>query len=97
VHFIEAQSHRAIELRQVAEVAQLSPFHFARLFKKVTGITPYQFALAHRIDQAKQRLLAGASIAEISTELGFYDQSHFSRVFKKQCGVTPKQFGDKQF
>jgi AraC family transcriptional regulator len=81
-------------LEQLAAIAHLSPFHFARQFKNSTGLPPHQFLIAQRIERAKQLLQGNEnqSLAEVALDVGFSDQSQFSRHFKRLVGVTPKQF-----
>ncbi|MGH7907999.1 MAG: helix-turn-helix transcriptional regulator [Candidatus Binataceae bacterium] len=57
------------------------------------GVAPHRYVLRQRIARAKRMLIEGKrSIAEISNELGFFDQSHFCSVFRKITGTTPKNF-----
>ena len=81
-----------ISLKQLADMACLSPFHFQREFKKHIGITPHEYLSDCRIREAKKMLLKSGDIADIAIQLGFFDQSHFSRVFKKSVGVPPGKF-----
>lgn len=88
--YIEANSDRDLGLDDLAQVAGMSRFHFARLFRSSMGVTPYQYLMSQRLQQAKTLLRAGTrSVAEIAAETGFLNASHFSRVFRKHVGVTP--------
>jgi AraC family transcriptional regulator len=81
-------------LEQMAAVAHLSPYHFARQFKASTGLPPHQYVIARRIERA-QDLLRGdceLGLAEVAFRVGFLHQSHFSFHFKRIVGVTPGQF-----
>jgi AraC family transcriptional regulator len=81
-------------LEQMAAVAHLSPYHFARQFKAATGLPPYQYVIARRVERA-QHLLRGdgeLGLAEVAFRAGFSDQSHFSSHFKRIIGVTPGRF-----
>jgi len=93
VEYIEDHLNAAPRLEQIAAVAHLSPYHFARQFKAATGMPPYQYVIARRIELAKQ-LLQGDDIplSEVAAQAGFVDQSQFSRHFKRLVGVTPGQF-----
>src|SRR5260221_6180552 len=80
-------------LEQMASVAHLSPYHFARQFKAGTGLPPYQYVIARRVERA-QHLLRGdgeLGLAEGAFRAGFSDQSHFSSHFKRIIGITPGQ------
>jgi AraC family transcriptional regulator len=92
--FIEEHLDAGPTLGQLATVARLSPYHFARQFKAATGLPPHQYVIARRIERAKQLLQAarGLSLAEVAAHAGFSDQSQFSQHFKRIVGVTPGQF-----
>jgi AraC family transcriptional regulator len=76
----------------LASIAQISPYHFLRLFKQSLGVTPHQYILQRRIETAKYLLQHGElSIADIAVTVGFCDRSHMTRCFKRIVGVTPKQ------
>jgi AraC family transcriptional regulator len=91
--YIHAHLDQSISLAELAAVAHLSEFHFARLFKQTTGLPPHQFVIHQRIERAKRLITAGRlSLAQIAIEVGFSDQSQFTRHFKRLVGVTPKRF-----
>jgi AraC family transcriptional regulator len=91
--YIHEHLHQELRLADLSAIAQLSPYHFLRLFKQRTGITPHQYILQCRIEQAKYLLEhSKLSIAEIALQTGFSDQSHLTRWCKRLVGVTPKQF-----
>jgi AraC family transcriptional regulator len=77
-----------------AEVAHLSPYHFARQFKAATGLAPHQFVITRRIEQAQHLLRTNGrlGLAEVAFRSGFANQSHFSLHFKRIAGVTPRRF-----
>lgn len=90
--YINEHLHQDIKLIDLAAIAQMSSYHFLRLFKQSMGITPHQYILQRRIAKAKYLLQQGElSIAEVAALVGFCDQSHFTRYFKRIVGVTPKQ------
>ena len=86
-----------VTIDDLAEEAGVSKFHFARLFHKVTGLSPMQYRMNLRIEQAKARLLLerSRSLVEIAIDCGFADQSHFGRHFKRLVGTTPQRWRDK--
>lgn len=91
--YIHAHLDQSISLAELAAVAHLSEFHFARLFKQTTGLPPHQFVIHVRIERAKRLISAGRlSLAQIALEVGFSDQSQLTRHFKRLVGVTPKRF-----
>jgi AraC family transcriptional regulator len=90
--YIDVHLNQDLKLIELSAIAQLSPYHFLRLFKQRTGITPHQYILQQRIEQAKHLLQhSKLSIAEIAVRTGFSDQSHLTRCFKRRFGITPKQ------
>jgi AraC family transcriptional regulator len=94
VEYIEEHLDAGLTLEQMAAVARLSAYHFARQFKAATGLPPYQYVIARRVERAKQILQGGdaVSLAEVAAHAGFSDQSQFSHHFKRLVGVTPGQF-----
>jgi AraC family transcriptional regulator len=90
--YINNHLHQDLKLDEIAAIAQLSPYHFLRLFKQSMGITPHQYILQGRLNQAKYLLQQSElSIAEIAAQTGFCDQSHLTRYCKRMIGVTPRQ------
>jgi AraC family transcriptional regulator len=94
VEFVMENLDRALTLEALAEIACLSPYHFARQFKATTGLPPHQYVIARRIERARQLLLTDdePSLAQIATRVGFADQSHLARHFKRIVGITPARF-----
>lgn len=81
---------RQIALEEMAASVGLSPFHFAREFKRATGSSPYHYVMRERVERAK-RLLSTTDLplVEIGFQSGFSSQSHFTRVFRKLEETTP--------
>jgi AraC family transcriptional regulator len=94
VAYIEEHLDASPTLEQMAAVAHLNPYHFARQFKRATGLPPHQYVLARRVERAKQLLQGGddLSLAQVAARAGFSDQSQFCHHFKRLAGVTPGQF-----
>lgn len=89
--FIHANLERDLTLAEIAAVADLSQFHFARAFRRTTGLTPQQYLMQQRIERAKELLASDdLPIVEISLRTGFKNQSHFTTLFRKFTNVTPK-------
>ena len=91
--WIDANSHQPIDLEHAARQADLSPFHFLRLFSSVLGVTPHQYLVRSRLRHAA-RLLADDqnSITDIAYDVGFGDLSNFVRTFHRAAGVSPRRF-----
>jgi AraC family transcriptional regulator len=94
VEYVEDRPNASPTLEQMAAVACLSVYHFARQFKAATGLPPHQYVIARRVERAKQLLQAQTdlSLAEVAAHTGFWDQSQFSYHFKRLVGVTPGRF-----
>jgi AraC family transcriptional regulator len=96
LEYKEEHLDAAPTLAEIAAVAGLNPFHFARQFKAATGLPPHHYVITRRVERAKHLLRAGTdlSLAEVAARAGFYDQSQFSHHFKRLVGVTPGQYRD---
>ena len=94
VEYVEEHLDAGLTLEQMAAIAHLSAYHFARQFKVATGQPPHQYVIARRVERAQQLLQQDRdlSMAEIAACTGFSDQSHFSHHFKRLIGVTPRRF-----
>ena len=97
IDYIETNLEGKIGLDALAKITQTSPYHFSRLFKQSTGITPYQYVIQQRIELGKQLLRKEElPIAEIAMMCGFASQSSFTTAFRKLVGITPKAY-QKEF
>jgi len=76
-------------LEALAAAVNLSPFHFARVFRRATGMPPHTWLMQQRIARARALLQSGCLPLEVAMQLGFADQSHLSRQFKQVYGVGP--------
>jgi AraC family transcriptional regulator len=94
IEYIMENLEGSLTLEQMAAIVHLSPYHFARQFKATTGLPPYQYVIARRVERAQHLLWADSELglAEVALRVGFPDQSHFSFHFKRIVGVTPRQF-----
>jgi AraC family transcriptional regulator len=91
--YIEHNLGEAISLEDLARVAGISRFHFARQFRARTGESPMGYLVRTRVERAKALLRdSQARVADISAELGFADQSHFTRTFRRMVGVPPSAY-----
>lgn len=89
--FIRDHLDADLGLAEIATVAGLSQFHFARAFRRSTGLTPQQFVMQERIERAKELLAKkDLPIVEVSLLTGFKNQSHFTSLFRKFTSLTPK-------
>jgi len=91
--FIDAEMARALRVSDLAGVARLSPFHFARMFRHSVGRAPHAYITARRMAVASELLLTTElPIVEVSRRVGFRTQAHFTGVFRAQMGMTPGRY-----
>ncbi|VEP14577.1 AraC family transcriptional regulator [Hyella patelloides LEGE 07179] len=91
--YINDHLTQSIKLKDLAEFLGISQFHFSRLFKKSTGISPHQYVIQQRIELAKQLLKkADISIANIALECGFNSHAHLGKYFRQMTGMTPREY-----
>lgn len=91
--WLEEHAAEEVDLDRVAKIARMSPFHFLRLFARVTGVTPHQYLIGARLRRAAG-LLAGTeqAITEIAYDVGFGDLSNFVRTFHRAARMSPRRF-----
>jgi len=93
VRAIEQQMDEALTLESLAAHARLSPYHFLRLFRQLTGLTPHQYILRARLRESAVRVNSEpAKILDIALDSGFGDVSNFNRAFRTEFGVSPRAF-----
>jgi len=91
--FIADNYSRDLKLAELAQVAGMSSFHFAREFKRTTGATPHQYLIKFRIERAKAILEKNdLPLIEVGLRSGFSHQSHFTRLFRRITGTTPHSY-----
>jgi AraC family transcriptional regulator len=96
LEYIETNLSREVTLREMAGIVDLSPYHFARMFKRTMSTAPHRYVLERRVERAKAMLrTTGASLIEISLSTGFCNQSHFTSSFRRIVGATPTMFQGK--
>ena len=81
-------------LASLGRDAGMSPFHFARVFRELTGLPPHRYLLRRRLRAAADRLRAGASVTDTCFAVGFRSLSHFIHTFRRQFGVPPSRLDD---
>jgi AraC family transcriptional regulator len=88
IEYVEANLGRAVTVRELAYVAELSTHHFVRMFQKSLGLTPYQYLLERRVERAKELLQdQTANLPQVGLSTGFCSQSHFTSAFHRAVGV----------
>ena len=93
LEYIDANLQKNIRLATLAGIANISLYHFAKLFRRTMGVSPHQYVLEQRIHRAKQMLREKrASVLDISLSLGFEHPNNFARAFRRLTGGSPSQF-----
>jgi AraC family transcriptional regulator len=93
IEYIHEHLAQEIRLDDLARATELSPYHFARLFKRSTGLAPHQYLIRRRVERARELLVTSSlPISEVAIQSGFCDQSHLTTHFKRVYGVTPRVF-----
>lgn len=82
-----------VSLAALANELGISQFHFCRLFKQSTGMTPHAYLIQQRVERSKQLLKQGeVTMNDIAIACGFANPSHFAKHFRRHTGISPKQF-----
>lgn len=93
IAFMEANLQDPFDLTQLAQTVGMSPFHFSRLFKKATGLSPSHYFIRQRITKAQQLLQeTDVSIIEVGMSVGYSSPSHFAQIFRREAGVSPSDY-----
>ena len=93
VEFMHTHLDQDLPLKEIAAASYLSPYHFARLFKKLTGTSPHAYLASLRSASAKSLLAdTDLSVTEISSRVGYASPSHFTKAFRQATGLTPRDF-----
>ncbi|VEP11397.1 AraC family transcriptional regulator [Hyella patelloides LEGE 07179] len=95
--YINDHLTQSIKLEDLATYLEISRFHFSRLFKKSTGISPHQYVMQQRVELAKRLLKkADKSLADVALDCGFNSQSHLGKYFRQMTGMTPRFYRNNQ-
>jgi AraC-like DNA-binding protein len=81
-----------VTIADAAQALDVGPTHLARGFADAFGIAPHAYLIDRRLEAARDRILAGGPLADVATEVGFFDQAHLTRHFKRFLGTTPGRF-----
>ena len=91
--YIDAHYDENISLDELANTVELSSTHINRLFQSELKISPMEYLIQKRLEQAKKLLLSSEfSITQIATKCGFNSSAYFSKMFKKYYNATPSEF-----
>ena len=93
IRFVEADAARPLQLKEMAAAAAMSKYHFLRVFRRLTGITPHQYLISARLRRAALALASSRRpVLQIALDAGFGDLSTFNSRFRATFGLTPTQY-----
>ena len=93
IRWMHYELSEPLTLQNMADVANLSPFHFSRIFSRVTGVSPCRFLAALRLQHAKQLLLTSQlSATDVCFEVGYSSLGTFTTQFTQMVGISPARF-----
>ncbi len=91
--YVQDNLNSSLTLAEIAAVAGVSPFHFARQYKRATGETVHAFVLRCRVEAAARLLRRNTlSVGQVAAEVGFAQQSHLAAHFKRTMGLSPLEY-----
>jgi AraC family transcriptional regulator len=93
IEHIHDNIDKRLSLDQLAGIANMSKFHFAKSFREAMGIAPHQYLVKLRIEKARKLLTDPAlSLSEVAKRVGYSDIGQFSAQFRKAAGASPKRY-----
>ena len=95
IRLVESDAARPLELKEMAAVAGMSKYHFLRVFRRLTGMTPHRYLVSARLRRAALALASSRRpVIAVALDAGFGDLSTFNRTFRAVFGLTPTQYRD---
>jgi len=93
IRLVESDAGRPLDLTEMAASAAMSKYHFLRVFRRLTGVTPHQYLISARLRRAALALTSSRRpVIAIALDSGFGDLSTFNRTFRATFGLTPTQY-----
>ncbi|MFN8700166.1 MAG: helix-turn-helix transcriptional regulator [Flavobacteriales bacterium] len=96
-NYIDESALENLSLEQIALQANISKYHFIRLFKNVLGTSPYQYQRRRRLELGRQELMQGRSVLDTALWIGYPDIQSFSKAFKQIFGQSPGHYVKSNF
>jgi AraC-like DNA-binding protein len=90
--YIASHLSEEISIEMLSEITAYHPHYFIKLFKKDMGMSPHQYILRMRLQEAARILRAGGSVGDAAASVGYEDASSFARAFKAYYGTQPGRF-----
>jgi transcriptional regulator GlxA family with amidase domain len=95
IRLVETDAARPLGLKELAAVAGMSRYHFLRVFRGLTGMTPHRYLISARLRRAALALASSRRpVIAIALDAGFGDLSTFNKTFRAVFGLTPTQYRD---
>jgi AraC family transcriptional regulator len=95
IRLVESDAARPLELKEMAAIAGMSKYHFLRVFRRLTGMTPHRYLISARLRRAALALASSRRpVIGVALDAGFGDLSTFNRTFRAVFGLTPTQYRD---
>jgi AraC-like DNA-binding protein len=93
IRLVESDAARPLELKDMAAVAGMSKYHFLRVFRRLTGVTPHRYLISARLRRAALALASTRRpVIAVALDSGFRDLSTFNKTFRSVFGLTPTQY-----
>jgi AraC family transcriptional regulator len=93
IRFVECDAARPVRLQDLAAIAGMSKYHFLRVFRRLTGVTPHQYLISARMRRAALGLVSSRRpVIDVALDAGFGDLSTFNKRFRGTFGLTPTQY-----
>ena len=93
IRLVESDAARPLELKEMAAAAGMSKYHFLRVFRRLTGLTPHQYLISARLRRAALALASSRRpVIAIALDSGFGDLSTFNKTFRAAFFLTPTQY-----
>ena len=93
IRLVEADAARPLELKEMAAAAGMSKYHFRRVFRRLTGMTPHRYLISARLRRAALALASSRRpVIAVALDAGFGDLSTFNKTFRAVFGLTPTQY-----
>src|SRR5271154_4831622 len=97
IRLVESDAARPLELKEMAAVAGMSKYHFLRVFRRLTGVTPHRYLTSARLRRAALALTSSRRpVIAVALDAGFGDLSTFNKTFRGVFGLTPTRYRDLQ-
>jgi AraC family transcriptional regulator len=97
IRLVESDAAQPIELKEMAAAAGMSKYHFLRVFRRLTGLTPHRYLVSARLRRAALALASSSRpVIAIALDAGFGDLSTFNKTFRAVFGLTPTQYRASQ-